>query len=214
MSDMVWQNRIAIPARLRSRRERRTLFHCRSSLIQSGPNCPDLRGLMGRSRVACPNFSAYILAQKQGTRVVKTAVAAISRGLLCAGHYGLKNANAGKAYPAGGAGRLDAGPRSPARAFAGKGVSAPRRPPSWVGGCLRATRGLGARLRGRRREHLAIFDRSGCRHRAPSHRVSVENASPPPTSGEANHGHRAGFTLPRTCSTINWARHPWKWADI
>ena len=43
---------------------------------------------MGRSRMACLNFSAYILAQKQGTRAEKTAVTAISRKLLCAGHCG------------------------------------------------------------------------------------------------------------------------------
>jgi hypothetical protein len=43
---------------------------------------------MGRSWVACLNFSANILAQKQGTRAVKTAVTAISRGLLCEGHCG------------------------------------------------------------------------------------------------------------------------------
>ena len=85
---------------------------------------------------------------------------------MCAGHYGPQKRTRRKSLPRRESGTIGHGPRSPARPFAVKGVSAPRRPPSWVG-CLRATRGLGARLRGRSREHLAIFDRSGCRHRAP-----------------------------------------------
>ena len=50
MSDMVWQNRIAIPARLRSRRERRTLFRS-VSILQTWTYDPQKR----------QDFSAFAL---------------------------------------------------------------------------------------------------------------------------------------------------------